>query len=58
MSTPAASLPSTMKAWVQDRYGPPEVLELRDVPLPTFRDDHEVLVRVYGASVNPADGTC
>jgi len=44
-----------MKAWVFDRYGPPEVLELREVPLPAFRDDHEVLVRVHGASVNPAD---
>jgi NADPH:quinone reductase-like Zn-dependent oxidoreductase len=44
-----------MKAWVYDRYGPPEVLELREVPLPAFRDDHEVLVRVYGASVNPVD---
>jgi NADPH:quinone reductase-like Zn-dependent oxidoreductase len=44
-----------MKAWVFDRYGPPEVLELRDVPLPAFRDDHEVLVRVFGASVNPVD---
>ncbi|MGD0249968.1 MAG: NAD(P)-dependent alcohol dehydrogenase [Thermoplasmata archaeon] len=44
-----------MKAWVFDRYGPPEVLELRDVPLPTFRDDHEVLVRVFASSVNPAD---
>jgi NADPH:quinone reductase-like Zn-dependent oxidoreductase len=44
-----------MKAWVYDRYGSPEVLEFRDVPLPAFRDDHEVLVRVQGASVNPLD---
>ncbi|MFZ3355396.1 MAG: NAD(P)-dependent alcohol dehydrogenase [Thermoplasmata archaeon] len=44
-----------MRAWVFDRYGPPEVLELRDVPVPTFRDDHEVLVRVRASSVNPAD---
>ncbi|MCI4352184.1 MAG: NAD(P)-dependent alcohol dehydrogenase [Thermoplasmata archaeon] len=44
-----------MKAWILDRYGPPEGLTLRDVPFPAFRDDHEVLVRVYGASVNPAD---
>jgi NADPH:quinone reductase-like Zn-dependent oxidoreductase len=44
-----------MKAWVHERYGPPEVLELRDVPFPAFRDDHEVLVRVHAASVNPAD---
>ncbi|MGA8535852.1 MAG: NAD(P)-dependent alcohol dehydrogenase [Thermoplasmata archaeon] len=44
-----------MKAWVLDRYGPPECLELRDVPFPAFRDDHEVLVRVHATSVNPAD---
>jgi NADPH:quinone reductase-like Zn-dependent oxidoreductase len=44
-----------MKAWVYDRYGSPEVLEFRDVPLPAFRDDHELLVRVRGASVNPLD---
>jgi len=44
-----------MKAWVFDRYGPPEGLELREVPFPAFRDDHEVLVKVYSASVNPVD---
>jgi NADPH:quinone reductase-like Zn-dependent oxidoreductase len=44
-----------MKAWIFERYGTPEVLELRDIPLPAFRDDHEVLVRVHASSVNPAD---
>jgi NADPH:quinone reductase-like Zn-dependent oxidoreductase len=44
-----------MKAWTFDRYGPPEVLELREVPLPTVRDENEVLVRVQSASVNPTD---
>jgi NADPH:quinone reductase-like Zn-dependent oxidoreductase len=44
-----------MKAWAYDRYGPPEVLQLREVPFPAFRDDHEVLVRVHATSVNPAD---
>ncbi len=44
-----------MKAWAFDRYGPPEVLEFREVPLPTFRDENEVLVRVHSASVNPTD---
>jgi NADPH:quinone reductase-like Zn-dependent oxidoreductase len=55
MSAPALRLPSTMKAWVFDRYGPPEVLQLRDLPLPPFTEDHQVLVRVSAASVNPAD---
>ena len=43
-----------MKAAVQDRYGSPEVVEIRelDVPVPT---DDQVLVRVQAASVNRAD---
>ncbi len=45
----------TMKAWRFDRYRPPEILDLRDVPLPTFSDENEVLVRVRAASVNPTD---
>jgi len=44
-----------MKAWVLARYGPPEGLQLREVPFPEFRDDQEVLVRVLATSVNPAD---
>jgi NADPH:quinone reductase-like Zn-dependent oxidoreductase len=44
-----------MKAIVHARYGPPrEVLTLEDVEEPT-PGDGEVLVRVRGASVNPAD---
>lgn len=44
-----------MKAIVRDRYGPPEaVVELRDVEVPTIRDN-EVLVRVRAASVNAGD---
>jgi NADPH:quinone reductase-like Zn-dependent oxidoreductase len=47
--------PGTMRAWVFDRYGSPERLELRDVPFPRFRDGREVLVRVRASSVNPLD---
>jgi NADPH:quinone reductase-like Zn-dependent oxidoreductase len=43
-----------MKAIRFDRYGPPDVLELRDVDMPAVGDD-EVLVRVRAASVNPLD---
>jgi len=43
-----------MKAIVQGRFGPPEVLELREIDQPEPGDD-EVLVRVHAASVNPAD---
>jgi NADPH:quinone reductase-like Zn-dependent oxidoreductase len=43
-----------MKAIVQDRFGPPDVLEIREIDQPEVGDD-EVLVRVHAASVNPAD---
>ena len=40
-----------MKAIVQDAYGSPDVLELRDVDKPAVGDD-EVLVRVHAAGVD------
>ena len=43
-----------MKAAVRDRYGPPDVVEVKDVERPTPADD-QVLVRVHAASVNRAD---
>jgi NADPH:quinone reductase-like Zn-dependent oxidoreductase len=41
-----------MKAIIQDRYGSPDVYELREVDRPTVEDD-EVLVRVRATSVHP-----
>jgi NADPH:quinone reductase-like Zn-dependent oxidoreductase len=49
---PATS--KTMKAAVRDRYGSPEVIEIREIEKPTPSDE-EVLVRVHAVSVNPAD---
>jgi NADPH:quinone reductase-like Zn-dependent oxidoreductase len=43
-----------MKAIVQDRYGSPDVLELREVERPV-PEAGEVLVRVRASSVNAAD---
>ena len=43
-----------MKAIVQDRYGSPDVLRLRDVEMPTIANDG-VLVRVRATSVNAMD---
>ena len=43
-----------MKAIVQDKYGSPDVLELKDIDKPVVKDD-EVLVRVRAAAVNIGD---
>jgi NADPH:quinone reductase-like Zn-dependent oxidoreductase len=51
---PATAERRTMKAIVSDRYGSPDVLELREVDQPVI-EDHQVLVRVHASSVNPAE---
>ncbi len=43
-----------MKAAVYSRYGPPDVLQIRDVEKPV-PNDNEVLIKVRAASVNPLD---
>lgn len=43
-----------MKAVIYEKYGPPDVLQLRDVDRPD-PIDNEVLVKVYAASVNRTD---
>ena len=43
-----------MKAVIQDRFGPPEVLRLADTDLPAAGDD-DVVIRVRAAALNPAD---
>jgi NADPH:quinone reductase-like Zn-dependent oxidoreductase len=43
-----------MRAILHQRYGRPDVLELRDVDKPTIVDER-VLVRVHASSVNPVE---
>src|SRR5512132_729574 len=43
-----------MKAIVQERFGPPDVLQLADIHPPEVGAD-DVLVRVHAAALNPAD---
>ncbi len=43
-----------MKAIFHERYGPPDVVEVREVDKPAI-EDNQVLVKVHASSVNPAE---
>jgi len=44
-----------MKAIVRERFGSPDVLQLKAIEKPAPNDVRGVLVKVYASSVNPAD---
>jgi NADPH:quinone reductase-like Zn-dependent oxidoreductase len=50
--TPAPA--TTMRAAIRDRFGPPKVVQIREVEKPVPADD-EVLVQVRAASINISD---
>jgi NADPH:quinone reductase-like Zn-dependent oxidoreductase len=50
----AVTIPTTMRALVQDCYGEADTLRVDDAPIPA-PGPKQVLVRVRAASVNPAD---
>jgi len=50
--TPVAG--PTMKAVVRQCYGPPDVMQVVDIAKPT-PGEHQVLVKVHAASLNPLD---
>jgi NADPH:quinone reductase len=51
VSASQTEVPTTMRAVLMRRFGPPEVLQVEEVPTPSVGDD-DVLVQVHAVSVN------
>jgi NADPH:quinone reductase-like Zn-dependent oxidoreductase len=46
-----------MRAAVQTRYGPPQVVRISEMEMPTI-GDNDVLVKVHATTVNRTDCAC
>jgi NADPH:quinone reductase-like Zn-dependent oxidoreductase len=44
-----------VRAAIHSTYGPPEVMEIKDVEQPSIIDDDRVMIKVHSASVNALD---
>jgi len=54
--SPGTMSPGTlMQAIVYEQYGSPDVLTLREVPVPTI-SDHDVRIRIHAAAIGAGDG--
>ena len=51
---PTSSLPTRMQAWTHHRYGPPDVLQREELPVPT-PGPKDILLRVFATTVNRTD---
>lgn len=49
-----SSIPTRMRAWTYRRYGPPDVLKLEELPVPT-PGPTDILLRVHATTVNRTD---
>jgi NADPH:quinone reductase-like Zn-dependent oxidoreductase len=51
---PSPAIPAYMMAWTHRRYGPPDVLQREEMPVPT-PGPKDILVRVHATTVNRTD---
>lgn len=48
------NIPKTMRAIITPEYGPPEILQIEEVPVPTITEN-EILIRVHATSISIGD---
>lgn len=44
-----------MRAWFYTKFGGPGVVQQGELPEPTLQDDHDIIVQVHAAALNPID---